>query len=383
MKTKIVSLLFISAIIYLSSCEKADPINPADENKLKWDVELVDSIPGTDVGIVNKLTFDADSGIHIAYVVSGNDYSLRYAHKPYEGNWTITEVANPISDDIIDIAVDKQRNVFIVYRGYNPADNNNEIMYVAEKSINGSFSKLKVEVLGDQSFQARYPSIYADNNDVIHISFERANYGMRYTTYAFQGTFTPVEILDDDITSSNSDIVVDSQGNKHILHFHNKNVYYSYSGHSENVWTVNHIATGNESNDSYAGISIAIDQFKNLHATYRYGSTLSDNNIHYLYKPAESNTWLEQSIGNIGGSSRLDRAIACDTLGNPHVLYDESFGLKIASKKAGWSHEHILGNSNYRCDTNYDIEITDRNRAHVSFFNRTTSVLRYATRVLK
>ncbi|HDP55028.1 MAG TPA: hypothetical protein ENN24_05015, partial [Bacteroidetes bacterium] len=245
MKTKIIGSLFLSAIVAFASCKKEDPNPPSDENIVKWNVEVVDSIPGASVGIYNMLTFDVDSGVHIAYVVSGNDYSLRYAYKPYEGNWVVSEVDNLIADDIIDIAVDNDKNVFIAYRGYNPANNNNEIMYVAEKSTNGSFSKVKVEVLGDQSHQARYPSIYADNNDVIHISFERANYGMRYTTYSFQGTFTPVEILDDNITSSASDIIVDSEGNKHIIHHHNENVYYSYSGHSENTWTVNQIATGN------------------------------------------------------------------------------------------------------------------------------------------
>lgn len=382
MKTNFFSLLALT-LIFLSSCEKDDPIIPSDENKEKWNVELVDSIQGADVGIYNMLTFDVDSGVHIAYVVSDNDYSLKYAYKPYKGNWVVTEVDNSISDDIIDIAVDSQKNVFIVYRGYNPADNNNEIMYVAQKSINGSFNKVKVSVLGDQSFQARYPSIYADNNDVVHISFERANYGMRYTTYSFQGAFTSAEILDDDITSSSSDIVVDSEGNRHIIHFHNENVYYSYCGYSEDVWTVTQIATGDVMTDSYAGISLAVDQFDNLHATYRYGSTTADNNIHYLNKTAGSNTWTEEGIGNTGGSSRLDRAIACDTLGNPHILYDESFGLKIASKHAGWSHEHIFGDTNYRCDTNYDIEITDKNRAHISFYNRTTGVLRYATRIFE
>lgn len=382
MKAKIIGLLFLSAIVVFSNCEKDESTPPSIENNKIWSIEVVDSIPGSEVGVHNMLTFDADSGVHIAYVVSGNDFSLKYAYKPYGGSWVVTEVDNSIADDIIDIAVDNDKNVFIAYRGYNPANNNNEILYVAEKSIYGTFSKVKVEVLADQSHQARYPSIYADQNNVIHISFERANYGMRYTTYSFHGTFTPVEILDDGITSSNSDIVVDSEGNKHIIHFYNENIYYSYCGHSEHVWTVNQIATGEVGIDSYAGISLAIDQFDNIHASYLYGSTLVDNNIHYLYKPVGSSTWQEQSIGNAGGSNRLDRAIACDTLGNPHVLYDESFGLKIASKKAGWSHEHILGNTNYRCDINYDLEITDKNRAHVSFYSRTTGVLRYATKIL-
>jgi hypothetical protein len=374
------SMLIVSAIFALSACEKTDPLLPTDKDGENWTIEVVDSIPGAEAGIYNMLACDVDSGIHIAYVVSENDYSLRYAYKPYQGNWSITEVANPISDDIIDIAVDNQKNVFIAYRGYDPSDNNNERMYIAEKSINGSFSSVMVDVM-ERNDQARYPAIYADKNDVIHISFERANYGMRYATYSFQGTFTPALTLDDDISGSNSDIVVASEGNKHILHFNNENIYYSQSGFSDNNWIVSQVATAEESNDSYAGISIAIDRFDNLHAAYRHSSY--DNNIHYLFKASGSSNWLDQGIGNMGGSNRLDRSIACDTLGNPHVLYDEDYALKIASKKASWSYGHILGNSDYRCDTNYDIEITDKNRAHVSFYCRTTGVLLYASKQLK
>ena len=379
---KILIAGLISAVFILTSCEKNEPEVPEVKKFEGWEIELVDSIAGAETGVYNMLAYDADSGVHIAYIVSQNNiYSLKYAYKPYNGNWTTTEVENPISSDIIDIAVDNQNNVFIAYRGYAPTDNDNERLYIAEKSINGSFNTVMVDVLGEQNFQARYPSIYADKNDVVHIAFERANYGMRYTTYTFQGAFTPVEILDDNITSSSSDIVVDSEGNKHIAHFNNENVYYSFKGYSDNSWTVNQIASGDEGNDSYAGINIATDLFDNLHIAYRHSSY--DNNIHYLYQVAGSNNWQEQSIGNAGGSNRFDRALACDTLGNPHVLYDESYGLKIASKKGGWSYEAIMGNSDYRCDANYDLEIMDNNRAHASFYCRTTGVLRYATKVLK
>lgn len=378
---KILIAGLISAVFILTSCEKNEPEAPEVKKFEGWEIELVDSIAGAEAGVYNMLSYDADSGVHIAYIVSQNNiYSLKYAYKPYEGNWTTVEVANPISDDIIDIAVDNQKNVFIAYRGYNPLDNNNEYIYMAEKSIAGTFNSVMIDVM-EYNHQARYTSIYADNNDIIHIAFERANYGMRYSTYSFQGTFTPAEILDDNISSSNSDIVVDSQGNKHIVHFCNDQVYYSTCGHADNNWTVSHIATGEEGNDSYAGINIAIDRFDNLHIAYRHSSY--DNNIHHLYKTAGSNTWQEQSIGNAGGSNRDDRAMACDTLGIPHILYDENYGLKIASKKVSWSHEAIMGNSDYRCDANYDLEIMDNNRAHVSFYCHTTGVLRYATKVIK
>jgi len=362
-------------------------VDPTDNNDVdnKWQIEVVDSIAGSDVGIYNKLAFDADSGVHIAYVVeTGTDYSLKYAYKPYGGSWTTTEVDNLIDDDIIDIAVDNQKNIYIAYRGYDPEDNNNQIMYVAEKSINGTFNKVKVNALGDRSYQARYPAIYVDNNNLIHMSFERANYGMRYTTHQFQGGFTLAQTIDDDISGSTSDIVIDSQGNKHIIHFHNENVYYSYSAASDTNWTTTQIATGDEGQNSYEGISLTIDKFENLHASYRFGSTIDDDNVHYLYKSLGSTTWSEEGIGNVGGSSRLDRAIACDTLGNPYILYDEHFGLKIASKSgASWSHEPIYGGQEYTCGTNFDIEISDKNRAYVSFYCPENGVLRYATKILK
>ncbi|NLF43997.1 MAG: hypothetical protein GX587_14990 [Bacteroidales bacterium] len=374
-------VLVASSIIVFFACKK-DKVETPDDNKIeKWEIELIDSITGSDVGRYNMITHDIDSGIHVAYTVTQNStISLKYAYKPYGGNWTTVEVANPISDDIIDIAVDNQKNVFIAYRGYNPLDNNNEYIYMAEKSIAGTFNSVMIDVM-EYNNQARYTSIYADNNDIIHIAFERANYGMRYSTYSFQGTFTPAEILDDNISPSNSDIVVDSQGNKHIVHFRNDQVYYSTCGHADNNWTVSHIATGEEGNDSYAGINIAIDRFDNLHIAYRHSSY--DNNIHHLYKTAGSNTWQEQGIGNAGGSNRDDRAMDCDTLGNPHILYDENYGLKIASKTSTWSYDYIFGNSDYRCSSNYDIEITDKNRAHVSFHCQTTGVLRYATKRLQ
>jgi hypothetical protein len=134
-------VLVVSAIFAFTACEKEKPVTPDEKEVEGWKIELIDSIPGANAGIYNMLAYDADSGVHIAYVVSENStYSLKYAYKPYNGNWTKTEVANPISDNIIDIAVDNQKNVFIAYRGYDPTDNDSEKMYIAEKSINGSFN---------------------------------------------------------------------------------------------------------------------------------------------------------------------------------------------------------------------------------------------------
>ena len=375
---KKIGLLIGLATLLFVACE-TEKIEPEQEQQAeqKWTIEVVDSIVGSNVGAFNILSYDVDSGVHIAYIVSvGTINNLKYAYKPYLGDWTTTEVASDLNSVEIDITVDKQKNVFIAYES-----GNDESLYIAEKSITGSFNHVLVDVLDDRNYQARYPALCVDNNDRVHLSFERANYGQRYTSYTFQGAFTNVEVMNDTYGGSLPDIVVDSKGNKHILYHGSGFILHSFSENNTNTWTVNEVASYDDSYQSYEGISLAIDQNDGLHGAYKTGS--SDNNIKYVYKADGSDTWANEGIGNIGGSNRIDRAIACDINNTPRVLFDQDFGLNMATKDGNWEHELIKGNSDYRCDSNYDLEITDKNRAHVSFHCRTTEVLLYATQILE
>lgn len=60
MKVEIFGLLIIIGIIAFTRCEKEGPALPSDENIIKWELELVDSIAGSDVGVYNMLTFDIE-----------------------------------------------------------------------------------------------------------------------------------------------------------------------------------------------------------------------------------------------------------------------------------------------------------------------------------
>jgi hypothetical protein len=133
---------------------------------------------------------------------------------------------------------------------------------------------------------------------------------------------------------------------------------------------------------SYEGINLVMDQLGNLHGTFRNGD--GDNNVMYMrYVPGDVN-WQIQTIGNGGGgSNRTDRAIACDMNNIPHILYDQDFALQMATLSGDWQYEYIKGNTDNRCDVNYDIQIDHNNRAHVSFYNRTEDALYYATRVIE
>ncbi len=363
----------------MNSCKK-DKIEP---NNYEWTFEVIDSIPGAEAGIFNMLTFDVDSGIHVAYVVkTGTDLSLKYGYKPYDGVWTTTEIATNLALQTIDIAVDNNKNIFIAYES-----DNDDYIYIAEKSINGSFSHKMMNVLGEyDNHQACYPALYADGNGTIHISFNRANYGIYYTTYSFQGAFTEVEELNNDITwSSYSDIVVDNKGNKHILSDSHKDILYSYSENASSSWNISTIATSEISMQGWhSAISLAVDKFGNLHGTYPRATSTVAGNVGYLYKANGSNNWDVESIGNTSASNIVDKAIACDTLGNPCIPIDNNnFAFIFASENNGWNFEHVMGDGDYRCNENKDIEISDKNRAHISFYCSSTGVLRYATRILE
>jgi frataxin-like iron-binding protein CyaY len=370
-------VVLIAAVLFFAACEKND-VEPEDNTPTEtgWNVEVIDSIPGVDVGVFNMLEYDKDSGIHVAYIVDGESTDLKYAYKPYNGSWTTSDVTSDIENSIIDIAVDNQKNTIIIYRS-----NEDDCLHIAEKSSGGSFTLKLVNVLGDQNSQARYPALFADQNNMIHISFERANYGIYYTTYTYGGVFEQAQQINNEFGSSSSDIVIDSDGNKHIIFQDGSRILYAHSAALSSDWTVGVAAELEFGYQGYETVSLAIDRLNNLHAAYKDGT--SDNNIKYLFKEHNTETWFMQGIGNDGGSNRLDRAIACDTLNQPHILYDQSFGLNMASKNITWTFDHIKGNSDYRCDNNYDLVITEFNKAHASFYCRTTGVLLYATKQIK
>jgi hypothetical protein len=124
-----------------------------------------------------------------------------------------------------------------------------------------------------------------------------------------------------------------------------------------------------------------MDNLGNLHGVFRKGSY--DNNVIYMTLASGASTWAFQALQISNGSNRTDRAIACDINNIPHILFDEDFKLYMGTLNNIWEYEYIIGNSESCADANYDIQIDANNRAHVSYHNRTTEALYYATRVIE
>jgi hypothetical protein len=381
------SILLNLAILIMASCEKkTEEIETPFVNP--WDITLVDSISGSDMGNSNKLALDSEGGIHIAYIEQvGTTNNLKYAYKSTDGEWVKETLAMDLQDDHIDITIDPSDHIFIIYE-----DGEDECLHIKEKSVGGTFNDVLVDVLYDddnypRNYQARYGALFADKNGTIHISFERANYGMRYTTYSFQGAFTDVEIsevIDTNTSAGTSDIVTDSEGNVHIAFHLSDKVIYALKVDSTGFWSNEELFSSDYS-QGYETISMVIDSKDNLHMAY-----YTSDDQRYAFKDHLLNVWVDASTGANCQNNRLDRAIAVDINDLPKIVYskgatDSEFSLYVASLSplAIWSHEKIEGNADYRTDSYTDIQIDANNRAHVSYRCRTTGVLKYATRILE
>lgn len=360
------SFLFFVAFLF-SACEDNNDDNTPDDQPTapRWQVELVDSIAGSDVGEFNMLALDADSGIHIAYIV--DDSQLKYAYKPYNGtNWTLKIVAENLDSEMIDIATDSQNRIYIAY------ENSDGKLMIAEKNLtDANFTHLLVI----DNHLPRYPALFCDQNNNLHIAYQKANYGMRYAVHTFGQNFI-IETVgnDNDILGSRPAVVTKTDGSVHILWHDNDDIKYAEKTATATEFTVQTIATGKYS-ASYEDVGLKKDRYEKLHGYFLNGQ--QDNNLIYIYKDAQ---WTTQGIGN-SRAERIDHAIATDTLAHPHIVFS-STALEIAGKNSSWSFESIAGNDDYRCGDNTDIEITDQNAAHVSFYVSTTDVLKYAYRRL-
>jgi hypothetical protein len=377
MQKNFIYLLLIALSIGLASCEKETTEPEPLPVPNPWTSELVESIPGSDVGVINKTSYDSQGGLHMAYTVAtGTNTSLRYAYKPLNGTWISTEVCPLLFYTEIDMAIDPSGVVYIAFE-----PDSDEAIHLAIKNQGGTFDDILVDVMGSDNHQGRYPALFADHNGIIHITFDRANHGLRYTTYTPGTGFTPVEILNDDYSGSLADLVVDTANNVSVVYQNGSDILFAYSEADSTNWQVNSIYNTGEGSQAYEGIDLVIDKRGNLHGAFRKGQ--SDNNVIYMELDSGSTNWAFQTLQISNGSNRTDRAIACDINNNPHILYDQYKELHMASLSIIWGYEYITGGSDSPCDSNYDIQIDENNRAHVSFHNKGTDALYYATKVIE
>jgi len=227
MKKVFVFILIALFAISFNSCDKLN-IDPENIDTLGlsanlpegWVAEIVDSVDDAFyLADFNKVLVDENNGVHIIYSIDGDsDYDLKYAYKPFGGTWQLNDITSGENFDLY-YGADFGITSTTVYVIYSDTESNCR-MHIAKMNIGGT--TWTDEIFDDNSL-SRYPSIFVDKNEVVHIAYTHANYGQYYAQYGNVGT----EISD--ISSSANDMVVDKDGVIHIFYPENYDFHHLYS----------------------------------------------------------------------------------------------------------------------------------------------------------
>ena len=226
--------LAILVAFSLNSCKPDKPDNPdnSDSTGLQglvpsgWQVQIVDSAANCVVGDYNKIAVDKNNGVHLIYTVETeeNDVSLRYAYKPDAGNWTIETITTPdgIATEQMDMAVSSNK-VYVIYQD---KQDNSEIHLTSKAIGSGSWT----DQIFDDSYSARYPRLFIDDNDVVFVSYTHSNDGQYFGIVG--GTQQKIS----DESDNPNDIVVDKDGVVHIFYTKHYDLHHIYSNNYTD-WT--------------------------------------------------------------------------------------------------------------------------------------------------
>ncbi len=303
-------------------------IIPAD-----WQAEVVDSV-STEI-ISTKIAVDNNKGVHILYSAGDDKYDLKYAYKPVAGTWKIQTVYSGIDKySRFDLAV-SSNNVYAVFVD----DESNTKMHLSQMAIGGDAWTDKI--LSD-SHSARYPALFVDKNDKLHISYTLANNGQYYATLDTAG----IEVSD--LSSSANDIVVDKDGVIHIFVIQHYTLYNVYS--SDGIsWTQDAVYTYD---DEYLQTpSAAVDTAGNISVAISVNQL--DDNVLFFYKAYNSNNFMFSKTG--GNRVSYDNVeLAVDLSGKQYYTtyeYSSHYCVLFAEKDKNaskWTFTNLLNDDDYR-----------------------------------
>ncbi|NPA67955.1 MAG: exo-alpha-sialidase [Chlorobi bacterium] len=361
--------LFFTAILFavlLNACEK-DEIDPVDEQTdntsslvpESWDIQIVDSAAvETSLAEFNKIAVDDNKGVHILYSSEEElKYTLKYAYKPFGGSWTVeilpgTEDNYDISNGA-DICVTNSE-VFVVY---NDAQSN-EIMYFAHKTIgSGGW----ITEIYDNNSLSRYPHLFADKNNIVHIVYSHVNYGIYYGQYGQAG-----HQITDFASYGAKDIVVDKDGTIYVFFNNNDDFYRIYSSDNGTTWS---LPTVIFNDDEIEHISAAVDTSGNISVGFSLNQ-LNDN-IDFFYKSYGSTSTIYSKTG-LNRVGRLQFELAADLAGRQYFTtyeYSDYYCLQFSEKdrnSSSWSHILLMQDENNRYASCSSVAVDKDAGVHIS-----------------
>lgn len=295
-----------------------------------WSINTIDANADSTT-YSSELVLDSDNNPHIAYnsYENGNGQgSLNLVYASWNGtNWTTQTVTQ--NTPVLDLKLDKNNNPHILsYNSGNSYTSEEPLSYISWTSD----SNLSTTLLDRDGINGHIAFDSAGNTHIAYTAVARGNNSNNLLKYAsLVGSNWSIQTVDAPQTRLNNEtdlmlggsfLVLDSQGNPHILYYYHltKDGGYSSSltikyavwqGSEWDIQTVvSNALTGSLGN-------LVLDSHDFPHFVYFTGD---DNNAKLMYASWDGSAWkMKTVVSNIYVFSRS--YLALDANGNPQIDY--------------------------------------------------------------
>jgi len=338
----------------------------------KWLIKDIDSSGGADK--FSSIAVDAMGFAHIAFYdtyVDNNVTKGRLCHATSANGWQVETV------DISASAVPNHPSVVVdshgfVHISYWDAAIGGTLKYAT--NADGPWKNNTLDALGNIG---KSTSIAVDSTGTVHIVYtyhtpNPANNVLKYANFSSEAGLNTGSIETGVVTNGQVALVADSEDHLHVAYYKEGELHYAIKsgatwGDAESVDTSDQLG---------GGISMYVNAAGNVFITY-YDNGLSK----LMYVNNTGGSWVSQDIALAAGGAS---AIFVDEEGDEHISYLETNTpngiLKYKERRNGiWMDQNIDLTG---CSPQISMAMDSLGRGHVSYFDPSTKVLKYATSIM-
>lgn len=315
-------------------------------NVLAWTQSTLES-NGPTSGETICLAVESTTGYaHIVYFNNNTYYASSNRNKPQyvtneTGSWSVPVNAssNIYSGTDIGCAVDSSGFVHATHLNWSNSD-----LYYSTNSSTGSWSTTTVDAATNNAHSA----MTIDSSDVRYVAYyDGNNLDLKYVDSTSWGGYTTVD--SGGSVGLNPSIAVDSQGYIHIVYDDSTNSDLKHATDATGIWVTETIDTDGDSGNYQA---IAIDEDDTLHVSYLSNPSVSTgtglhHNLKYAIKASSATSWTKTVIDSTE-NNYYETSITVTSPTAVHIsYYDETNSiLKYATNITGSWLTHTVDSSN-------------------------------------